>query len=118
MEAKELYDIDFVAWTERQAPALRRSPGGSNSLDIDRLAAGIEDLGKRDIWREAIRAFAAWSSTGKRHGSLHVAAVLGPCPVSLDDLVVSDFDDGAFLDRIRALPIRSAIDGGELDEAL
>ena len=49
MNATDLYDTDFVAWTEQQAAALRRLPAGSNSLDIDHLAEEVEDLGKRDV---------------------------------------------------------------------
>ena len=49
MNASDLYDADFVAWTEQQAAALRRLPAGSNSLDIDHLAEEVEDLGKRDV---------------------------------------------------------------------
>jgi hypothetical protein len=48
MDPSELYDIDFVAWTEQQAAALRRMPP-SNSLDLDHLAEEIESLGKRDL---------------------------------------------------------------------
>ena len=49
MAASELYDTDFLAWTEQQAAALRQMPGASNSLDIVHLAEEIEDLGRRDL---------------------------------------------------------------------
>ena len=52
MDASELYDTDFVLWTEQQASALRRLAGTANSLDIEHLAEEIESLGKRDV-REA-----------------------------------------------------------------
>jgi hypothetical protein len=48
MDASELYDLDFVAWTEQQAAALRRMPD-SNSLDREHLAEEIESLGTRDV---------------------------------------------------------------------
>ena len=46
--ARDLYDQDFVAWTEAQAAALRARTAGHNALDHDRLAEEIEDLGKSD----------------------------------------------------------------------
>ncbi len=49
MTTSELYDTDFLAWTEQQAAALRRMAGASNSLDAGHLAEEIEDLGKRDV---------------------------------------------------------------------
>ncbi len=49
MDASELYDTDFLAWTEQQAAALRGPTGASNSLDISYLAEEIEDSGKRDV---------------------------------------------------------------------
>ncbi len=53
-KAGELYDQDFVLWTEQQAAALRRATSlplarkrGSNlSLDWENLAEEIESLGK------------------------------------------------------------------------
>ena len=48
----DLYDVEFVRWTEEQAAALRQaqgSSGGSNlPLDWDNLAEEIESLGKSD----------------------------------------------------------------------
>ena len=64
-----------------------------------------------DVWREAVRAFMAWCPTNNQQSSLRVAAVLEDCPVSLDDLVASNFDGDATLDRVGASPVRSAIDG-------
>jgi len=48
--AKGLYDVDFVAWTEQQAAALRATAhGGTNQpLDWENLAEEIESLGKSD----------------------------------------------------------------------
>lgn len=55
-ELGDLYDQDFVRWTEEQAAALRRAKslppartGGSNlPLDWENLAEEIESLGKSD----------------------------------------------------------------------
>ena len=45
-----LYDTDFVRWTERQADALRRAAGeGSNlPVDWDNLAEEVESLGRSE----------------------------------------------------------------------
>jgi|MudIll2142460700_1097286.scaffolds.fasta_scaffold98266_2 hypothetical protein len=53
----DLYDEDFLAWTEQTAALLRRSRFAA--IDIDHLAEEVEDMGKRDL-REAnsrLRAF-------------------------------------------------------------
>ncbi|MGE0257387.1 MAG: DUF29 domain-containing protein, partial [Alphaproteobacteria bacterium] len=43
----ELYDLDFLRWTEQQATALRRAAQDSNlPLDWENLAEEIESLGK------------------------------------------------------------------------
>ena len=49
-DARGLYDVDFVAWTEQQAEALRAAAhGGTNQpLDWENLAEEIESLGKSD----------------------------------------------------------------------
>jgi len=49
-DARGLYDVDFVAWTEQQAEALRATAhGGTNQpLDWENLAEEIESLGKSD----------------------------------------------------------------------
>jgi uncharacterized protein DUF29 len=47
-KAGELYDRDFVVWTEQQAAALRRAKGSNLPLDWDNLAEEIESLGKSD----------------------------------------------------------------------
>ncbi len=44
----ELYDQDFVLWTEEQAAALRRAKGANLPLDWENLAEEIESLGKSD----------------------------------------------------------------------
>ncbi|MFC5345086.1 DUF29 domain-containing protein [Brevundimonas staleyi] len=46
--ANDLYERDYVAWTESQASALRSRRGGENALDYDNLAEEIEDLGKSE----------------------------------------------------------------------
>ncbi len=46
--ASDLYDRDYLAWTEVQAGALRARKGGENALDYDNLAEEIEDLGKSE----------------------------------------------------------------------
>jgi Domain of unknown function DUF29 len=45
---EELYDRDFVLWTEQQAAALRRAKGTNLPLDWENLAEEIESLGKSD----------------------------------------------------------------------
>ncbi|MGH6898114.1 MAG: DUF29 domain-containing protein [Geminicoccaceae bacterium] len=45
-EQTELYDADFVRWTEQQAAASRA--GRVEALDLENLAEEIESLGKRD----------------------------------------------------------------------
>ena len=42
----ELYDQDFLRWTEEQAAALRRARDSNLPLDWDNLAEEIESLGK------------------------------------------------------------------------
>lgn len=42
----ELYDHDFVLWTEQQAAALRRVNDSNLPLDWENLAEEIESLGK------------------------------------------------------------------------
>ena len=42
----DLYDRDFLLWTEEQATALRRSKGANLPLDWENLAEEIESLGK------------------------------------------------------------------------
>ena len=42
----DLYDSDFVLWTEEQATALRRAKGANLPLDWENLAEEIESLGK------------------------------------------------------------------------
>jgi hypothetical protein len=48
MTATELYEQDFVVWTERQARALRalRASRWNGQLDLEHLAEEIEDLGR------------------------------------------------------------------------
>jgi hypothetical protein len=45
-DSGELYDRDFLRWTEQQAAALRRASGSNLPLDWDNLAEEIESLGK------------------------------------------------------------------------
>ncbi len=44
-KTNELYDQDFLLWTEEQATALRRARGSNLPLDWDNLAEEIESLG-------------------------------------------------------------------------
>jgi hypothetical protein len=48
IDAKRLYDDDFIAWSKQQAEALRAAArGGSNqAIDWENVAEEIEDLGK------------------------------------------------------------------------
>ena len=48
MTAADLYEQDFVAWTERQAHELRalRNSRWNGPLDLEHLAEEIEDLGR------------------------------------------------------------------------
>jgi hypothetical protein len=48
MRVKELYEDDFVAWTERQAHELRalHTSRWNGPLDLEHLAEEIEDLGR------------------------------------------------------------------------
>jgi hypothetical protein len=52
-KAQQLYDEDFLRWTEEQAAALRRAKGSNLPLDWENLAEEIEDLGK-SVRRELI----------------------------------------------------------------
>jgi len=45
-KAEQLYDEDFLRWTEEQAAALRRAKGSNLPLDWENLAEEIESLGK------------------------------------------------------------------------
>jgi hypothetical protein len=49
-DTRGLYDVDFVAWTEQQAEALRATAHGvtNQPLDWENLAEEIESLGKSD----------------------------------------------------------------------
>jgi len=44
----ELYDQDFVLWTEQQAALLRRAKESNLALDWENLAEEIESLGRSD----------------------------------------------------------------------
>jgi hypothetical protein len=44
----ELYEQDFVLWTEQQAAGLRRAEGSNLPLDWENLAEEIESLGRSD----------------------------------------------------------------------
>jgi hypothetical protein len=48
MTATELYEQDFVVWTERQARELRalRARSWNGPLDLEHLAEAIEDVGR------------------------------------------------------------------------
>jgi Domain of unknown function DUF29 len=48
MAKTELYDQDFVRWTEEQAAALRRAKSSNLPLDWENLAEEIESLGRSD----------------------------------------------------------------------
>jgi Domain of unknown function DUF29 len=50
----QLYDRDFVLWTEEQAAALRRAKDSNLPLDWENLAEEIESLGRSD--RRELRA--------------------------------------------------------------
>jgi hypothetical protein len=45
-QLRELYDRDFLMWTEDQARELRRAKGAKLPLDWDNLAEEVESLGK------------------------------------------------------------------------
>jgi hypothetical protein len=47
-KAGDLYDRDFVRWTEEQAALLRNAKGSNLPLDWENLAEEIESLGKSD----------------------------------------------------------------------
>jgi Domain of unknown function DUF29 len=51
----ELYDVDFYAWTQAQAQALRTHFRGDNRLDVEHLAEEIEDLGGSQL--QAVESF-------------------------------------------------------------
>jgi hypothetical protein len=47
-ETDDLYELDFVRWTEEQAAALRRAKSSNLPLDWENLAEEIESLGRSD----------------------------------------------------------------------
>jgi hypothetical protein len=47
MQPRNLYDSDFIAWTQRTAELMRRRR--FSELDVEHVAEEIEDMGKRDI---------------------------------------------------------------------
>jgi hypothetical protein len=47
-EPSDLYERDFVLWTEQQAALLRRAKASNLPLDWENLAEEIESLGKSD----------------------------------------------------------------------
>ncbi len=55
MDGRSLYDEDILAWAEQQAAALRRLAASRrelpNDLDLEHLAAEIEDVGKSELHR-------------------------------------------------------------------
>jgi hypothetical protein len=53
-DVDELYDQDFLRWTEQQAAALRRAKDSNLPLDWENLAEEIESLGKSE--RKALRS--------------------------------------------------------------
>ena len=53
-DMSDLYDRDFLLWTEDQAKALRRAKGANLPLDWENLAEEIESLGKSQ--RAALRS--------------------------------------------------------------
>jgi len=54
MAIDDLYERDFYAWTQAQAEALRLRGGGGNSLDYERLADEVGDMGKAE--RDAVES--------------------------------------------------------------
>lgn len=44
---RDLYETDYLAWSEQQAALLRAR--GANALDYDNLAEEVEDLGKAEF---------------------------------------------------------------------
>ena len=69
-DAGELYDRDFLRWTEQQATALRHAAKDSNlPLDWENLAEEIESLGKSQR-RELSFPTPADSSTSAQARSL------------------------------------------------
>src|SRR5690242_20563780 len=56
MDAKRLYNEDFVLWSKRQADALRAAEHGGSNLELDwgHLAEEVEDLGTSQ--RSALRS--------------------------------------------------------------
>jgi hypothetical protein len=51
----ELYDLDFYAWTQEQAKALRTHFRGDNRIDVEHLAEEVEDLGDSEL--QAVESF-------------------------------------------------------------
>jgi Domain of unknown function DUF29 len=50
MSASDLYEADYVRWTEQQAALLRGMPGDAcPQLDCGNLAEEIEDMGRAEI---------------------------------------------------------------------
>lgn len=49
MAAENLHEIDFYRWAQEQAALLRDCPPGNNPLDIDNLAAEVEDMGRSEV---------------------------------------------------------------------
>jgi len=46
MAVKDLYDLDFVEWTQQNAELLRKRC--LSEIDVDNLAEEVADMGKRD----------------------------------------------------------------------
>jgi hypothetical protein len=47
VQARNLYDVDFVAWTQHTAALMREQR--FNEIDVEHAAEEIEDMGKRDV---------------------------------------------------------------------
>jgi Domain of unknown function DUF29 len=48
-ESDDLYERDFVAWAQAQAAALRARGAGANTIDWERVAEEIEDMGRSEV---------------------------------------------------------------------
>jgi hypothetical protein len=95
MDAKRLYNEDFVLWSKQQADALRAAAhGGSNQqLDWGHLAEEIEDLGvsQRSALRSQIRRIIRHlaklehsPASGPRRGWVET---IGDARAEIDDLL-------------------------------
>jgi len=127
MPPDDLYDRDFFLWTQAQAEALRaagQGKRGSNSVEWERVAGEVEDLGESDL-REA-RSYTAliiehlfklaWSRRAEPRGGWQAEIVR--FRGALEDVLTASLrrEVEADLERLHLRAAKAAVKAFESDE--